>query len=299
MLKSYELILEKAMSKGRVPFVVAGAHGEAILKAAIQSREEGMMEPILIGDPGKIHHLSEKHDIHLSSMQIIDEIDDQAIAHQAAAMLHDGKALALMKGNISTPVLLKAILDKRYALRTKRLLSHVALMELPAYHKLLLITDGGVVIRPNFDQKIDILKNAIDVLNRLEVEPVKIAVLSANEKVNPGLPETGDAMKLTEMCRKGKFGTAIVEGPMALDMAFSEEAARIKHYESRVAGDPDVLLVPDVSCGNILAKGLVHLAGAKISGVVVGAKIPIALISRAERQETWRLSIALANILAE
>ncbi|MFC1568855.1 bifunctional enoyl-CoA hydratase/phosphate acetyltransferase [bacterium] len=298
MLKSYNIILEKALSRGRVPFVVAGAHGEAILKAAIQSREQGMMEPILIGDPRLIHQLSEKFNISLESIQIMDETEDTAIAHQAASMLSDGRALALMKGNISTPVLLKAILDTQYKLRTDRLLSHIALMEVPSYHKLLLITDGGVVIRPNLKQKIDILKNAIEVLKRLDVDPVKVAILSANEKVNPDLPETVDAVSLVEMCKRGVFGSAIIEGPMALDMAFSKEAAKIKRMDSQVAGDPDILLVPDVSCGNIFAKGLVHLAGAKISGVVVGAKAPIALISRAERQETWRLSIALANVLA-
>ncbi|MBN2104781.1 bifunctional enoyl-CoA hydratase/phosphate acetyltransferase [bacterium] len=298
MLRSYEIILQKARSRGNVRFVVAGAHGEAILKAAIQSRQEGMMEPILIGDPRSIHQISETHNLSLESIQIIDEHEDSAIAHQAASMLRDGKAQALMKGNISTPVLLKAVLDANNRLRTDRVLSHIALMEVPSYHKLLLITDGGVVIRPNLNQKIDILRNAIEVLNKLGVDPVKAVILSANEKVNPDLPETVDAVKLVEMGRKGEFGSSIIEGPMALDMAFSEEASRIKNVQSRVAGDPDILLVPDVSCGNILAKGLVHLAEARISGVVVGAKIPIALISRAERQETWRLSIALANLLA-
>ena len=298
MLTSYDTILKMAKSKGRVPFVVAGANGEAILRAAIQSREEGMMEPVLIGRASEIHQISEKHHLSLESIQIIDESDDRAIVHQAATLLHHGEAKALMKGNISTPVLLKGILDPRYELRTERLLSHVALMEISSYHKLLLITDGGVMIRPGLQEKVHILKNAIDVLRRLDVDPVKVAILSANEKVNPRLPETVDAEKLVEMGRKGEFGTAIIEGPLALDMAFSKEAARIKKVESRVAGDPDILLVPDVSCGNILAKGLVHLAGARISGVVVGAKMPIALISRAERQETWRLSIALANVLA-
>jgi phosphate butyryltransferase len=298
MLTSYDTILKKAKSRGRIPFVVAGAGAEAILRAAIQSREEGMMEPVLIGPASEIHQISEKHHLSLESIQMIDESDDQAIVHQAATLLQHGEVKALMKGNISTPVLLKGILNARYALRTGRLLSHVALMEMSSYHKLLLITDGGVMIRPDLQEKVHILKNAIDVLQRLDVDPVKVAILSANEKVNARLPETVDAVKLVEMCRKGKFGSAIIEGPLALDMAFSKEATRIKKVESRVAGDPDVLLVPDVSCGNILAKGLVHLAGARISGVVVGAKIPIALISRAERQETWRLSIALANVLA-
>ncbi|MBN1780666.1 bifunctional enoyl-CoA hydratase/phosphate acetyltransferase [bacterium] len=297
-MKGYDAVIGRAVSRGRIPFVVAGAHGEAILKAAIQSREEGIMEPILIGDIRAIHQISENHHLNLESIQIIDETDDHAIANQAAALLRNGEANALMKGNIPTPVLLKAVLDGQYQLKTGRFLSHIALMEIPAYHKMLIITDGGVIIRPDLVQKTDILRNAIDVIQRLGTEPVKIAILSATEKVNPDIPETIDAEQLVRMGENGEFGPAIVEGPMAMDMAFSEQAARIKHTKSRVAGDPDILLVPDVSCGNILAKGLVHLARAKISGVVVGAKVPIALISRAEKQESWRLSVALTNVLA-
>lgn len=298
MLTSYVTIIERAVSRGQLPFVVAGGHGEAIFQAAMQSFQEGMMQPIFIGPTTKIQELAEKYHQNLQSIRIVDQTEDQDIAHQAAALIHEEKAVALMKGDISTPILLKAVLDAKYNLRTGQLLSHIALMELPAYHKLLLITDGGVVIRPDLTQKIGILKNAIDVLQRLNVDPVKVALLSATEKVNPSLPETVDAEALVKLCEQGEFGNAIIEGPMALDMAFSKEAAQIKHVESHVAGDPDILLVPDVSCGNIFAKGLVHLAGAKISGVVVGAKMPIALISRAERQETWRLSVALANVLA-
>lgn len=298
MLTSYETIIRRAVSRGRIPFVVAGAHGDAIFQAAMQSYTEGMMQPILIGQSDKIKELADKYHYNLEPVSIVDQQADQDIAHKAAALIHEGQAVALMKGDISTPTLLKAVLDSKYELRTGQLLSHIALMEVPSYHKLLLITDGGVVIRPDLNQKVGILKNAIDVLHRLDVNPVKIALLSATEKVNASLPETVDAEALVKMCQHGDFGDAVVEGPMALDMAFSNEAAQIKHVESKVAGDPDVLLIPDVSCGNILAKGLVHLAGAKISGVVVGAKIPIALISRAERQETWRLSVALANVLA-
>jgi phosphate butyryltransferase len=219
-------------------------------------------------------------------------------AEKAVRAVQGGKADALMKGNISTPVVLRTVLDHRFGLRTGNLLSHVALLEIPTYHKLILITDSGMVIRPSLEQKRDILKNALGVLEKLGVDNPKVAVLAANEKPSADMPETGHAVALAEMGNRGEFGSAVVEGPMALDMAFSEESAAIKNVTSRVAGDPDILLVPDVASGNIFAKGLVYLANAKIAGIVVGASVPIVLISRAEKAETWIRSIALANAIS-
>ncbi|HEX9934576.1 MAG TPA: phosphate acyltransferase, partial [bacterium] len=168
----------------------------------------------------------------------------------------------------------------------------------PTYHKLLLVTDSGMVIRPTLEQRQHILENALCMIRKLGVDEPKVAILAAIEKPNPDMPETMDALKLVEMAESGVFGKAIVEGPMALDMAFSAESAKIKNVESKVAGDPDILLVPDIASGNIFSKGLVYLANAKISGIVVGAKMPIVLISRAEKAETWIRSIALANVVS-
>jgi phosphate butyryltransferase len=171
-------------------------------------------------------------------------------------------------------------------------------MEVPAASRPFAVTDSGMVIRPTLKQKVLILRNAIAFTSRMGIRKPRIALLAANEKVSPHMPETMDAVELVRMAADGAFGDAVVEGPLALDMAFSAEAARIKGIRSRVAGKPDIVLVPDIASGNIFAKGLVYLAHARISGLVVGARLPIVLISRAERAETWLHSIALAGIVS-
>lgn len=298
MLKDFQSVFEIALKKGRRRFAVAGAEGEEVLEASLRAEKMGIMEPMLIGSEKAIRSIASEANFDLRQIRIMDSPNDVQSAAQAAELVHLGEADALMKGNLSTPIVLKAVLEKRFELRTGNLLSHIALMEVPTYHKLLLITDSGMVIQPTLDQKKHILQNAIGLLLKLGVESPKVAILAANEKVNPDMPETEHAVQLVEMSRRGEFGKAIVEGPMALDIAFSVESAKIKRVESRVSGDPDILLVPNISSGNIFAKGLVYLAGAKISGLVVGAKIPIVLISRAERAETWIRSIALANAVS-
>jgi len=202
-----------------------------------------------------------------------------------------------MKGKVSTPVLLKAVLNKNYTLRTERLLSHAAVLEVPAYHKLLLITDGGMVIQPDLEQKKSILNNALDVMRRLGAEMPKAAVLAAIEKVNPDMPETEHAAELAECAANGEFGQCIVEGPIAIDVAFSRVAAQSKGIESQIAGDPDILVMPNISAGNIFAKGLWHLANAKIGGLVLGARKPIILLSRSDDTETKLNSIALGAVV--
>jgi phosphate butyryltransferase len=298
MLKDYQAIIEKALAKGRRRFAVAGAHGREVIEACVRAGRMGIMEPILIGPAQTIRSFAADGCLEIGGLRIIDMAEDGAIAEKAAELVHLNEADAVMKGSISTPVVLKAVLDKRFGLRMGDLFSHIALMEIPAYHKLILITDSGMVIRPTLEQKTHILQNAIRLIGKLGVDAPKVAVLAAIEKPNPEMPETVDALQLVEMAKNGVFGHAVVEGPMALDMAFSAESARIKNFESRVAGDPDILLMPDIASGNIFAKGLVYLANAKISGIVVGARMPIVLISRAEKAETWIRSIALANVVS-
>ncbi len=298
MLKDYQSIVEKALKKGKRRFAVVGAEGREVLEASLRAQDMGIMEPFLIGSEKNIRSIAETARLALNSVRIFDSSGSTSTAETAAELVHDGVADAIMKGNISTPIVLKAILDKRFGLRTGNLLSHIALMEVPTYHKLILITDSGMVIRPTLEQKVHIIQNAVLVLQKLGIDSPKVAILAANEKVSSDMPETEHAVRLVEIAKEGGFGNAVVEGPMALDMAFSAESAKIKGVESRVAGDPDILLVPDIACGNIFAKGLVYLANAKISGIVVGARIPIVLISRAERAETWIRSIALANVVS-
>ena len=297
MLTTIQNIIEMAQKRGPKRFAVAGAHGLSILKAIQVAHNLDIMTPILIGNKKLIVRLSKEIEMDLKHIKIHHIIEDQQIAQKAAELVSNSEADCIMKGNILTPILLKAVLEEKYELRSGSLLSHIAMLEIPSYHKLILITDSGMIIRPTLEQKVGILQNGIHLFRKLNVDDIKVAILSATEKVNPALPETEDADQLVKMARDGKFGNVIIEGPMALDIAFSREAAEIKKYHSKVAGDPDILLVPDVSCGNILAKGLVYLAGASLCGVIIGARVPISLISRAEHAQSWVSSIALTNVL--
>jgi len=234
--------------------------------------------------------------ISVKDLEIHNVHGDEQIAEKAAELVADGVVHGLMKGKVSTPVMLKAILNKRYNLCENRLLSHIALLELESYPKLLMVTDGGMVIRPNLEQKVAILKNGIEMMLKLGVQNPKVAVLAAIEKVSPKMPETLDAEMLVQMALKGQFNTAIIEGPLAVDIVFSPEAAETKGVKSRVSGDADILLVPDIACGNIFAKGLWHLAGARIGGLILGAKCPVILLSRSDNAETKLNSMALGVV---
>jgi phosphotransacetylase len=289
-------MIARAGRKGPRRTLVAGAAGPEVLTAVAQAARLGLIRPVLIGPASAIRSLARRLRIDVSGFPVVDRPDDGSVAESAAEMASRNEADLVMKGNISTPVLLKAIIDPRFGLRTGGLLSHIAWMEVPAASRPFVVTDSGMVIRPTLEQKAHILRNALEFTSRLGIRRPRVALLAANEKVNPQMPETTDAVELVRMCRDGAFGNAVVEGPLALDMAFSAEAARIKGYRSRVAGRPDIVLVPDIASGNIFAKGLVYLAHARISGLVVGARIPIVLISRAEHADTWLHSLALANL---
>jgi phosphate butyryltransferase len=291
-------MIERARKKGPRTTLVAGAAGPEVLRAVTDAARLGLIRPVLIGPAVKIRGLARRLRIDLAAFRIVDRGEDPAIAETTAEMASRNEASLIMKGNISTPVLLKSILDPRFNLRTGGLLSHIAWMEVPAAAKPFAVTDSGMVIRPTLDQKVLILRNAVAFTSRMGIRKPRIALLAANEKVSPHMTETMDAVELVRMAAAGVFGEAVVEGPLALDMAFSAEAARIKGIRSRVAGKPDIVLVPDIASGNIFAKGLVYLAQARISGLVVGARLPIVLISRAEHAETWLHSIALAGIVS-
>jgi phosphate butyryltransferase len=296
MKKNFQLIFKRAQKRGRIRFAVAGAESDEVLLAVHKAGKMGLMEPVLIGSAASIRRAAKRLRLSFTGIEILDSGEDSEMANLAAGLVAGGGVDAIMKGNISTPVLLKAVLDPEYGLRGVRLLSHIAYMDVPSFSKMFIITDSGMVVRPTLEQKVEIIQNAVAFIRRLGVRRPRIAVLAANEKVSPHMPETLDAVELVKMSERGIFGKVILEGPMALDMAFSRESVKIKGVRSRVAGSPDILLVPDIASGNIFAKGLVYLAGAKISGLIVGAKIPIVLISRAEKCETWLRSIALANL---
>ena len=294
MLETFDTIFELAKQNGKKRFSVAGAEGTEVLKAIGEARKIDLMQPVLFGRESSIREMSEELDVPLSDIEIVNCDTPDQVAERSVQLIADGSADVLMKGMVSSPLLLKQVLRKENNLRTGRLLSHIAIMDIPAYHKLIGMSDGGMVPRPDLKQKIQILENALDVLSRLGIQAPKVAVLAANEKVSENLPETVDAAEIVRIAGTGRFGDAIVDGPISLDMAFSDEAAKIKKVQSQVAGDPDLLLMPDMACGNIFAKGLVYMAGMIISGIIVGAKMPIVLVSRAEKTETLVRSIALA-----
>ena len=296
MLTSYQAIIEKAKEAGGKKIVVAGAEGPAVLEAVKNAKNLGIMEPILVGNVEKIKDVARDVGFDLKDIAFHQASNDEEAAAIAVELLHTNSADGLMKGKISTPTILKAVLNKKEDILRGTLLSHIALLEIPTYHKLLMSTDGGMVIQPTLEQKVGILKNGIHMMRKLGVERPKVAILAAIETVNPDMPETVDADRLVQMAKAGEFGNAEIEGPLALDVAFSPEAARIKGVKSRITGDPDILLMPNIACGNILGKGLWHLAKAKIGGLILGAKKPIILLSRADDADTKVNSIALGVV---
>ena len=260
--------------------VVAAAHDEHTLQAVFAARRDGLIRPILVGRRNEIRSIARSLGEELSPEQIVDAQDDLECAARSVALIREGKGDILIKGMLQTGTLLKAVVHRETGIRASQVMSHVAILDVPRYHKLLFITDGGMVVAPNLEQKGHILKNAVDFCRFLGYERPKAAALCAVETVNPAMPETGDALSLKEAGERGEFGPCIVEGPISLDLATDREAALVKGYHSPVAGDADILLVPAIAVGNVLGKALYGLAGGQMAGVVLGAAVPITINSR-------------------
>jgi phosphate butyryltransferase len=233
-----------------------------------------------------------------SPKSIVKELAENSIDAGAdeitVELIHENKADFIMKGKLQTADLLKAVVDKEKGLRTGNVISHVAILEIPAYRKLIAVTDGGMVMYPNLDEKKQILENSVNVFLAMGYECPKVAVLCAVETVNPKMPETVDADTLKNMNRDGEIKDCMVEGPISLDLTFNKESAEIKGYSSPVTGDADILLVPNITTGNIMSKALIEMAGATMAGMVVGAKVPIVLTSRGASSEEKYLSLVLS-----
>lgn len=270
-----------------------------VLKAVDDARRLGIAEPILIGDMEKTKDIIEENGFNLMDCQIIDEKDLKKSAEIGVKCVSGGKADFIMKGLVDTSILLKEVLNKDYGLRTESLLSHVMIYEVPTYHKLIYLTDGGMNLEPDLEDKVKIINNCVKVCKALGNEVVKVAALAAKEKVNPKMKATVDADELKKMCLEGKFEKGvIVDGPLALDLAVSEKAAEIKKFKSQVAGDADVLLVPSIEMGNGIGKSLTYFANSESAGVIMGAKAPVVLVSRADTHEVKLYSIALGSIVS-
>ena len=279
---------------------VAAAHDEEVLLAVKDACEMNIIKAILIGEEEKIRKIADDIKFDLSEVEVIDESDLKLCAEKAVKLVSSGKADYVMKGLLDTSIILKEVLNKEYGLRTDSLLSHVMIYEVPSYHKLLILTDGGMNIDPDVSQKKKIADNAIKAAKSLGIDTVKVACLAAKEKVNPKMQATLDADELKSMCKDGMFGNGvIVEGPIAFDLAVSKDACKIKGYESEVGGDADILLVPTIETGNGIGKALTYMANAKSAGIIMGAKAPIVLVSRADTHESKLYSIAYGAIAAK
>lgn len=299
MIKNLDDLIIAAKKQKTMRLVIAAAQDSDVLSAVVKAHEESIIEPILVGAKKVIDEIALKENLDLSKFEIIDEEDMQKSAEISVRLVSEGKADFIMKGLLDTSLLLKAVLDKEIGLRTDSQLSHVMVYEVPSYHKLLFLTDGGMNISPGLDEKIKITKNLIKSIRALGNEDIKIAALAAKEKVNPKMTATIDADELQNLCAKGEFGENVrLEGPLALDLAISKEAAEIKSFKSDVAGDVDGILVPTIEVGNGIGKSLTYLAGAQSAGIIMGAKVPVVLVSRADSYESKLYSIALGSVIA-
>lgn len=297
MSSRFELIIERASTLGPVGVSVVEAADEATLSALSTAERLGFAVPFLIGDRAKIEKTLEEHGIQLRTAEFVQTQSPEESCDRGIALVREGRCKILVKGKIQTPVLLKHVLDREKGLRTGKILSHVACLEVPGYDRFIFVTDGGVTLNPDLEKKVAIVRNAIEVAKLMGVEFPRIALLGPSEMVTPDSTASVHAATISEMARQGEFPGAFVEGPMALDVAVSAESARIKGVTGEVSGRADVLLAPDVVCGNSIAKSMQYFAGAVMGGVIVGALVPIVVISRADTSEVKLNSLAMARCL--
>jgi phosphate acetyltransferase len=281
-----------------VTTAVAHPCEQTALAGAIEAAEKGLIVPILVGPAGKIREIAAASGIDLGQTRVVDAPHSHASAARAVELVRQGEAGLLMKGSLHSDELLGAVVARETGLRTGRRVSHVFIMDVPTYHKVLIVTDAGINIAPALEDKVDICQNAIDLAVSLGLSQPKVAILAAVETVNSKMPATLDAAALCKMAERGQIKGGVLDGPLAFDNAISKEAARIKGITSAVAGDPDILLVPDLESGNMLAKQLSFLANADSAGLVLGARVPIILTSRADSVRSRIASSAVAMLAA-
>jgi phosphotransacetylase len=295
----YEALLARCRSLDPVPTAVAHPCEATALAGAIDAGANGLIVPILVGPAAKIREVAGASRIDLGNARIVDTPHSHASAAKAVELVRQGDAELLMKGSLHSDELLGAVVARETGLRTGRRISHVFIMDVPTYHKVLIVTDAAINIAPTLEDKVDICQNAIDLAVALGVKTPKVAILAAVETVNSKMPATLDAAALCKMADRGQITGGLLDGPLAFDNAISREAARVKGIRSEVAGDPDILLVPDLEAGNMLAKQLTFLANADSAGLVLGARVPIILTSRADAVITRLASCAVAALLAK
>jgi phosphate acetyltransferase len=294
----YPALIERCTELQAVTTAVAHPCDASSLTAAVEAAEADLIRPILVGPEAKIRAVAEQCGLDIRPYRLVDAPHSHASAAKAVEIVRTGEAEALMKGSLHTDELMAEVVRKDTGLRTERRISHVFIMDVPTYPKPLAVTDAAINIFPDLETKVDIVQNAIDMAHAFERERPKVAILSAVETVTPKIPSTIDAAALCKMAERGQITGALLDGPLAFDNAISKEAAQIKGIRSEVAGDPDILLVPDLEAGNMLAKQLSFLANADAAGIVLGARVPIILTSRADTVRARMASCAVAVLLA-
>jgi phosphate butyryltransferase len=296
LIKLNEL-LERARQKPISRIVVAAAGEKAVLLAIQEAMSKEIITPVFVGNYDEIRRIMDEIELDPAGISIKTSASIEDYAIDAVKIIHDGGGDILMKGNIQTGPILKAVLNKEYGLKHEGVLSHFALFEVSSYHKLLGVTDAAMNIAPDFNEKLAILKNACSVMYRLGVKLPKVAVLCPIETVNPKIESTVHASMLTKMNKQGEINGCIIEGPFALDIAVSAEAAKHKGIVNAVAGDPDIILCPNLDTGNALYKSISFLAGGLVAAIITGANVPIVLTSRSDSEHSKLMSIALAAAL--
>ena len=294
----YEQVLERCSRLDPVPTAVAHPCEESALAGAIEAAAKGLITPILVGPADKIHEIARQSGIDLGNTRIVDAPHSHAAAAKAVELVRQGQAELLMKGSLHTDELLGAVIARETGLRTGRRISHAFIMDIPTYHKVLIVTDAAITIAPTLEDKVDICQHAIDLAVSLGRARPKVAILAAVETVTSKMPATIDAAALCKMSERRQITGGVLDGPLAFDNAISSAAAKTKGIQSEVAGDPDILIAPDLEAGNILAKQLSFLANADSAGVVLGARVPIILTSRADSVRSRIASCAVAVLAA-
>jgi phosphate butyryltransferase len=291
-------LYELAKQSNRKKLVLAVAHDEHSLGAVCSVVKKNLIDAVLVGSEKKIRDIAVKQNLDISNLTIINEENDLNAIRIAVKMVHDKQADILMKGNVATALLLRGVLDKENGLRKGDVLSHFALFEIPSYHKLLGLTDAAMIIAPDLKTKIALICNAVDFMNKLGIAKPKVALLAAVEVVNESMPVTMEAAIITKMNQRGQIKNCIIDGPLAYDNAVSMESAKHKGIVSDVAGDADLLVVPDIEAGNVLYKAFGFSAGATLAACVLGAAAPIVLTSRSDTEQSKQDSIVMASIVS-
>ncbi len=294
----YEQLLARCSTLEPVPTAVAHPCEASALAGALEAAAKGLIIPILVGPAAKIAEVAREARLVIDRTRIVDVPHSAAAAAKAVALVRAGEAELLMKGSLHTDEVLSAVVARETGLRTGRRISHVFIMDVPTYHKVLIITDAAISIAPTLEDKVDICQNAIDLAVSLGVSRPKVAILAAVETVTSKMPATIDAACLCKMAERGQIKYGVLDGPLAFDNAISTDAAKTKGIRSEVAGDPDILLAPDLEAGNILAKQLTFLANADSAGLVLGARVPIILTSRADSVRARIASCGVAMLVA-